>query len=33
MDGSNWDTPLVTAVYGTSGGRGTPQAQNSTYTP
>lgn len=32
MDGSNWATPLVTAVYGT-GSRGTPQAQNSTYTP
>jgi hypothetical protein len=32
MDGSNWDNALVTAVYG-PGGRGTPQAQNSTYTP
>jgi hypothetical protein len=32
MDGSNWAYPLVTAVYG-SGGRGTPRAQNSTYTP
>ena len=32
MDGSNWDGALVTAVYG-SGGRGTPKAQNSTYTP
>ncbi|HEU0298404.1 MAG TPA: lamin tail domain-containing protein [Longimicrobium sp.] len=32
MDGSNWDNALVTAVYG-SGGRGTPKAQNSTYTP
>ena len=32
MDGSNWDNALVTAVYG-AGGRGTPGAQNSTYTP
>jgi hypothetical protein len=32
MDGSNWASALVTAVYGT-GGRGTPKAQNSTYTP
>jgi hypothetical protein len=32
MDGSNWDNALVTAVYGL-GGRGTPKAQNSTYTP
>jgi hypothetical protein len=32
MDGSNWASALVTAVYG-SGGRGTPKAQNSTYTP
>jgi hypothetical protein len=32
MDGSNWASALVTAVYG-SGGRGTPRAQNSTYTP
>jgi hypothetical protein len=32
MDGSNWDYASVTAVYG-SGGRGTPKAQNSTYTP
>jgi hypothetical protein len=32
MDGSNWGSALVTAVYGT-GGRGTPKAQNSTYTP
>jgi hypothetical protein len=32
MDGSNWDDAAVTAVYG-SGGRGTPKAQNSTYTP
>ncbi|HEU4881443.1 MAG TPA: lamin tail domain-containing protein [Longimicrobium sp.] len=32
MDGSNWAAALVTAVYGT-GGRGTPKAQNSTYTP
>jgi hypothetical protein len=32
MDGSNWADALVTAVYG-PGGRGTPRAQNSTYTP
>jgi hypothetical protein len=32
MDGSNWDDASVTSVYGT-GGRGTPKAQNSTYTP
>jgi len=32
MDGSNWASALVTAVFGT-GGRGTPNAQNSTYTP
>jgi hypothetical protein len=32
MDGSNWASALVTAVFGT-GGRGTPRAQNSTYTP
>jgi hypothetical protein len=32
MDGSNWAAALVTAVFG-SGGRGTPKAQNSTYTP
>jgi hypothetical protein len=32
MDGSNWDHALVTAVYG-PGGRGTPKAQNSTFTP
>jgi hypothetical protein len=32
MDGSNWADALVTAVYG-EGGRGTPRAQNSTYTP
>lgn len=32
MDGSNWDLALVTAVYG-PGGRGTPKAQNSTFTP
>jgi hypothetical protein len=32
MDGSNWADALVTAVYG-PGGRGTPKAQNSTYTP
>jgi hypothetical protein len=32
MDGSNWGTASVTSVYGT-GGRGTPKAQNSAYTP
>lgn len=32
MDGSNWDAASVTSVYG-DGGRGTPGAQNSTYTP
>jgi hypothetical protein len=32
MDGSNWASALVTAVYG-PGGRGTPRAQNSTFTP
>jgi Lamin Tail Domain len=32
MDGSNWASALVTAVFGT-GGRGTPKAQNSTFTP
>lgn len=32
MDGSNWGDASVTSVYGT-GGRGTPKAQNSTYTP
>jgi Lamin Tail Domain len=32
MDGSNWADASVTAVYG-AGGRGTPQAQNSAYTP
>jgi uncharacterized repeat protein (TIGR01451 family) len=32
MDGSNWDNALVTAVYG-PGGRGTPKAQNSGFTP
>jgi hypothetical protein len=32
MDGSNWADALVTAVYG-PGGRGTPRAQNSTFTP
>jgi len=32
MDGSNWSAAVVTAVYGT-GGRGTPGAQNSTFTP
>jgi hypothetical protein len=32
MDGSNWGDASVTSVYG-AGGRGTPKAQNSTYTP
>jgi hypothetical protein len=32
MDGSNWATALASALYGT-GTRGTPKAQNSTYTP
>jgi hypothetical protein len=32
MDGSNWDDASVTSVYG-EGGRGTPKAQNSAYTP
>ena len=32
LDGSNWANAAVTSVYG-SGGRGTPKAQNSTYTP
>lgn len=32
MDGSNWADASVTSVYG-FGGRGTPKAQNSTYTP
>lgn len=32
MDGSNWDNASVTSVYG-PGGRGTPKAQNSAYTP
>lgn len=32
MDGSNWADAQVTAVYG-PGGRGTPRAQNSNYTP
>jgi hypothetical protein len=32
MDGSNWANAAVTAVYG-PGGRGTPRAQNSVYTP
>jgi hypothetical protein len=32
MDGSNWADALVTAIYG-PGGRGTPKAQNSTFTP
>lgn len=32
MDGSNWSDALATAVYG-PGGRGTPKAQNSTFTP
>ncbi|HET6765667.1 MAG TPA: lamin tail domain-containing protein [Longimicrobiaceae bacterium] len=31
MDGSNWASALATSVYG-PGGRGTPKAQNSTYT-
>jgi hypothetical protein len=30
MDGSNWASALVTAVYG-PGGRGTPKAMNSTF--
>jgi hypothetical protein len=32
MDGSFWASASVTAVYG-AGGRGTPKAQNSAYTP
>jgi hypothetical protein len=32
MDGSNWGDALATAVYG-PGGRGTPGAQNSVFTP
>lgn len=32
LDGSNWADASVTAVYG-PGGRGTPKAQNSIYTP
>jgi hypothetical protein len=32
MDGSNWGSASVTSVYG-DGGRGTPRAQNSAYTP
>jgi hypothetical protein len=32
MDGSNWGDASVTSVYG-AGGRGTPRAQNSVYTP
>ena len=32
IDGSNWADAAVTAVYG-PGGRGTPGAQNSMYTP
>jgi hypothetical protein len=32
MDGSNWASALATAVFG-PGGRGTPGAQNSTFTP
>ena len=32
MDGSNWGNASVTSVYG-AGGRGTPRAQNSVYTP
>jgi hypothetical protein len=35
MDGSNWASALVTATYtnGVETSRGTPRAQNSTYTP
>ena len=35
MDGSNWASALVTAVYtnGSTSSRGTPKAQNSNYTP
>ncbi|HSU17258.1 lamin tail domain-containing protein [Longimicrobium sp.] len=35
MDGSNWASALVTATYsnGTVTNRGTPKAQNSTFTP
>jgi Lamin Tail Domain len=32
MDGANWADALVTSVYG-PGGRGTPKAQNSGFTP
>jgi hypothetical protein len=32
MDGSNWGSASVTSIYG-PGGRGTPKAQNSDYTP
>jgi hypothetical protein len=32
MDGSNWGDAAVTSVYG-PGGRGTPKAQNSVFTP
>jgi uncharacterized repeat protein (TIGR01451 family) len=32
MDFSNWSDASVTSVYG-NGGRGTPKAQNGTYTP
>jgi hypothetical protein len=32
MDGSEWGDAAATAVYG-PGGRGTPKAQNSTFTP
>ncbi len=32
MDGANWADALVTSVYG-PGGRGTPKAQNGTFTP
>ncbi len=32
MDGGNWADASVTSVYG-PGGRGTPKAQNSAYTP
>ncbi|HEX8432229.1 MAG TPA: hypothetical protein VF625_13155, partial [Longimicrobium sp.] len=32
IDGTNWADATATAVYG-PGGRGTPKAQNSTFTP
>ncbi len=32
VDGSNWASASVTSVYG-NGGRGTPRAQNSAFTP